>query len=362
MKEHDLYKEITDDLIVDMKKVDKYCLQDEGEIVTMKKHKIWKKRTMGIAAAVACVVLICMPVMAKELIKIWDHTVASIFGADSKIQQEYQNTNLTQVFETSETENMESEEEDLSETKAVTVADNNGVMVSLTQTIADDYSMYIYLEVKTDGTISLTDNNLFEYVTLYVDGKPWAGYDNMGGGFVEDEYAVSEYERGFELRYLNSASDGINLGGHDVRLELSNLQADAGKLDMYTIAEGSWQLQWKVEGQYSGEVKTLDLENTVITVGEGTYTLKDIDISPISYYMHYENHGVDSFETGPLNIAFIMKDGTIYDDENNPSEDNMLACGAGGYDLDSELITFVKVLNLSELKAIRINGTVFDIK
>lgn len=353
MKEHDLYKEITDNMILDIKNIEKRCLMEERKVVDMKKHKLLKMRTIGIVAAVACVVIICTPVMAKELIKLWDNTVANMFGADENIQEQYQNTNLTQIFETSETEKTES-----GGIKAVTVAENNGVTVTLTQTLADDYSMYIYLDVKTDGKIYLTDENLFENIILYVDGKIWDGYDNFGGGFVEDEYAISDYERGLELRYLNS--EGISLTGHDIKLEVSNLQADAGKLDMYTIVDGSWCLQWKVDGQYCGEVKTVDLNDTVLTAEVGTYTLIDIDISPISYYIHYENHGIDSFEVGPLNVAFMMKDGTIYDDENDYLEDRMLA-GAGSTDLDGEFMSFVKVLNLSELKSVRINGTVFDL-
>lgn len=146
-------------------------------------------------------------------------------------------------------------------------------------------------------------------------------------------------------------------------MELTNLQADAGKPDMYNAVEGIWNLEWKVASAYSGETKTIDLKNTVLEAQRGgTYTLGSIDISPISYNMQYLNRGVDSFEEGSLHVAFIMEDGTIYDDETAYTDELSLAGNGGGTSIDGEYMAFKKVLDLSKLVAVRINGIVFDAK
>lgn len=355
MKEHDFYKEITDSMVADLDTIEKRCLQKK-ETARMKKHRTLGKRTIGIAAVVAvCAVLLCMPAMAKGLAKLWNDTVADLVGADEEIQEQYKDSNLTQTFGSEETKT-----ETENGSSAVTTAENGGVTVTLTQTFADRYSLYVYLNVKTDGTIPLSDDHLFDKTTLYVNGEIWEGFISFGGGFVSDSYAVSDYERSYELIYLNPG--GIHLEDQEISLKLEDLLADAGKPDMYPAAEGSWQLKWRAAGEYKGETKTIDLKDTKIDDLTGSYTLTSIEISPISYFLHYESENTDSFNEGPLKVAFIMKDGTIYNDETLNSDENMITGNGGSMGPDGEFMAFVKILNLSELEAVRINGNLFNIR
>ena len=363
MKEKELFKQVSGEMLTDMKEIEAMYEQQRNKgnekienlcQGSMNKRKTsnaikYRKRIIAMSAtAAACLLVVCMPVMAKGAKSLWNAIIAKQVGADEEVQQQYEGTKLTQVFD-----------EDAN-ADAVTVAECNGVIVTLQQTFADDYGMRIYLDVNTNGEIPLTDMNLFDASVIYVDGNVWEGYDNGGGGFVEDAYAVSDTERTYELFYLNSK--GIDLTGKNVTLELTDLLGDHGKQDFYTALEGTWKLQWNVSGKYMGETRTVDLKETKFS----KYILEDIELSPISYTINYayDGNGEDLFNDAMLQVAFIMKDGTIYNDETNPDagDELWITGGGGGCSLDQQRESFVKVLDLENLKAIRINGMVFEIK
>lgn len=357
MKEHDLYKEIAENMVADLEQIEKRC-EKNRRIVYMKKNRgmnkmhrqagtpVMNKKVVGIIVAAACALVVGLPVMASGVAKIWDSTVANLFGIEEEVQGKYQDTNLTQLFE-------DNTEKDTQENQNITVAEQNGVTVTLTQTVADEYCMYVYVTVKTDGTIALTDEHIFDKTTLYVEGKEWNGFTSMGASFVSDSYATSENERNYEIIYLN-AEEGIHLDNQRVELVFNNLMKDSGK-QVYTAAEGNWKLEWTVEGAYSGERKTIDLKDTVVNGKDsGVYQLDTIDISPITYYLHYQNKGVDTFNEGELHVLFIMKDGTVYNKDN-------VQIGNGGISTEKgEFLVFDKMLDISQLKAVEINGTVYE--
>ena len=313
------------------------------KMINRKRSKNRKIITISVAAA-CLVMLCCTPVFAEGIRKLWNDIVAKMYDADENVQVQYENTDLIQTFSPEENRNENTDEK--------VKAECNGVTVTVAQTMADDYGICIFVNVKDDGKEKLSDNHLFESTQLYVDGKIWDGFDNFGGGFVEDIYAKSDYERIYELRYLNS--EGIDLVGKDVTLRLSNLQADAGKLEMYTAVEGTWELQWNVSGKYVGEKKFIDLKNTQIT----DYILKNIEITPISFTLNYEYTGNDPNNLDSINVAFLMKDGTIYNNENAPESTEWIT-GAGVFGPDYARRTLEKILNLDELDAVRICGIDF---
>jgi hypothetical protein len=196
----------------------------------------------------------------------------------------------------------------------------NGLTVTALQTLGDRNGVYLLLDVKAPEGTTLSDSNMFEDPGVTIEGI--GRHVSWSGGFMSnfDKTASpsgAANERYFELRLLNTEQEDWN--GKTITLDFKNLQADRGKLDLYTVVEGEWKLSWPLS--YTDQMQTFDLNKTY-TVNGHAVTVKTVELSPLSMTFTLGGDGLktliddsDLNECGCLcTVALTMRDGTTTDD------------------------------------------------
>ena len=191
-----------------------------------KKYK--RKRISGrllIAAAVICTGM-GVTVAAKEFFKWNDHLLKRLEPSEEQ-QETMQESNYIQNIDQSVTQ--------------------NGVTVTLTDSIQDQGFLYAFFEVKTEDSISMTDHTSFEEMTHFkIDGKEvYAVDDNRFGSFntgVGQDVLLKTDQNSAHLKYFNAciSYDGdYDLSNKTVEITLKNL-TEEGDYDTTVITDGTW--------------------------------------------------------------------------------------------------------------------------
>lgn len=189
----------------------------------------------------------------------------------------------------------------------------NGVTVTVSQTIVDSY--YAHIIFKVEGYDAGEGKQpFFETDTVVVDGyDPWKDpYDEKrhfgsGGDWYngvtmgEDGRAVrisdgkpldeiEDYQDNYKLEdgsyeyrlTLTHTADKDYFMGKPIHLELHNL-GTAEKEDLTNVIDATWSFDWVLEG--SPEKKEYDLN---ASIGDTGVTVKHVEISPISLNVTYD--------------------------------------------------------------------------
>ena len=189
----------------------------------------------------------------------------------------------------------------------------NGVTVTVSQTIVDSY--YAHIIFKVEGYDAGEGKQpFFETDTVVVDGyDPWKyPYDEKrhfgsGGDWYngvtmgEDGRAVrisdgkpldeiEDYQDNYKLEdgsyeyrlTLTHTADKDYFMGKPIHLELHNL-GTAEKEDLTNVIDATWSFDWVLEG--SPEKKEYDLN---ASIGDTGVTVKHVEISPISLNVTYD--------------------------------------------------------------------------
>lgn len=189
----------------------------------------------------------------------------------------------------------------------------NGVTVTVSQTIVDSY--YAHIIFKVEGYDAGEGKQpFFETDTVVVDGyDPWKDpYDEKrhfgsGGDWYngvtmgEDGRAVrisdgkpldeiEDYQDNYKLEdgsyeyrlTLTHTADKDYFMGNPIHLELHNL-GTAEKEDLTNVIDATWSFDWVLEG--SPEKKEYDLN---ASIGDTGVTVKHVEISPISLNVTYD--------------------------------------------------------------------------
>jgi hypothetical protein len=85
----------------------------------------------------------------------------------------------------------------------------------------------------------------------------------------------------------------IDFNEKDFTLHFKNLQADAGKLDMYTILEGDWTLTWKMS--YKDSTEYFDI-NKKYNLSGYDVLVKRVEITPLSMIIYFDGEDIKSME------------------------------------------------------------------
>lgn len=199
----------------------------------------------------------------------WNDKLAEIFGID-KIQQ-------NNLIEKGVTE------------QAKSSATDNGLTISLVQTLQDKDYFYALLEVIAPKYIKLTDTNLFEEWQFDVSGQKDYSY-STGHGFMD---VIEEPEITNRRYYEIWIKKSIDFNEKNFTLHFKNLQADAGKLDMYTILEGDWTLTWKMSYKDSTESFSI---NKKYNLSGYDVLVKRVEITPLSMTIYFDGQDIKSME------------------------------------------------------------------
>ena len=195
-----------------------------------KKYK--RKKISGrllIAAAVICTGM-AVTVAAKEFFK-WNDYLVKRLDPSEEQQETLQESTYIQNIDQSVTQ--------------------NGVTVTLTDSIQDQGFLYAFFEVKTEDSISMTDHTSFEEMTHFkIDGKEvYAVDDNRFGSFntgVGQDVLLKTDQNSTHLKYFNAciSYDGdYDLSNKTVEITLKNL-TEEGDYDTTVITDGTWDFKW----------------------------------------------------------------------------------------------------------------------
>lgn len=264
----------------------------------------------------------------------WNQKLAEIFGAD-KIQQ----NNLI--------------EKGVTEQAKSSVTDN-GLTISLVQTLQDKSYFYALLEVVAPKDIKLTDTNLFEEWQFDVSGQKDYSY-STGHGFMD---VIQEPEITNKRYYEIWIKKSMDFNEKNFTLHFKNLQADAGKLDMYTILKGDWTLTWKMS--YKDSAKSFDINKKYILSGYDVL-VKRVEITPLSMTIYFDGEDIKSMEKAekvdldkleslkPIFFKGVKyKDGTIVSISGGPGGEGFNNA-TGEYKLST---SFNKVIDTEKLKGV----------
>lgn len=294
----------------------------------------------GVAAAlVFLLVLGSVTAVAAGVTGHWNTNVAEEFSADKELQDKL----LKQEYARDLTTDRQPGE--------ILQATDNGVTVTVKQTLTDKYGMYIFLEVEIDKKKGIRlDTERLNIGPDLMHKIKGVKYTNYNSGFVNLKNN-SPYKKGYELLMVNDNGKECDMRGKEVSLHLKNLlksdDTHAGKEKV--ILKGEWNLKWKVKSNN----KTIRIPvNRTVKKGKNTFDVKDIELSPLSGKVTYKRSGKDE-RAEYLGITYVMKDGTKY---NDPEDDDSWIDGAGSVTNEGQTFGFGTVLDIENLKSIIIQG------
>lgn len=314
------------------------------------------RKRLAISMCMAVLITSSVFVVAAKFPHFWNETVAKLFQADNNQQNKLVEQGYANVLSKAPAENKEAKENTDSKNNLL-IAESNGVTVTATQTLADKYGIYVYLNVKANNGIKLNSDQVFDIWDITVDNDK-GFFNNMTAGFVTDEESISDSERGYEIWLANTTGEPMT--GKTLNIHLENLlQADKKQGD-YVLVEGVWDFKWNITNSTASKV--IELNDTIVA-DDVKLLLDSVELSPLSYYVHYtsDGEGTTSEDFMGAEVSFIMKDGRIYNGENGKDED-IITGGPGMIGADGTLRIFDKVLDLDQLEAIKINGKEYKIK
>lgn len=311
-------------------------------------------RKSVVAAGLCAVALIgSVSVAATELPKLWDKTVAEMTKTGKAAQEKGIHDGVVDVVSDHEKSDYEKKER-----QEVTEATHDGVTVRVKQTMTDSNGMYIYLEVEAPKGVKLdADTMCFDKSVCTLDGRN--AYGNIGSGFVRDEFAVSPNKRGYEFFLLNDWE--VEASGKEISLRLTNLISEdmrdpAGKEEV--VARGTWDLKWTVST--ASKQKKVILLGQTIALKKGTLTLRQMELSPMSFRILYDMDKNVSLKNGlPYTVSLKMKDGMVYE---YTDEGYSLFDGPATVTSEYELQGFWGVIDVEQVAAVCINGTDYPVK
>lgn len=287
--------------------------QTLNEIRETKRKKKSKAMRWQAAAAVMGIMLIGTVTVGAAGFFLWHPDVAERFDANEAQQQELEAQKVTVPVDASCT--------------------NQGVTVSLEQSLMTEKYMYIYFKITAPKDMKLSQNTFFQNSSLLLNGKDAeASYCGGVPDFSEDGTDNVTY-----WEYFVEWTDKNDLSGQEMTARFENLiESDMAKDQDTTLVEGTWDVTWNLE--YSPSEQTFVLNQPI--EGEDI-TVKEVTISPISIEVVYDWARKEIEETiidengeeeicsefaDPVVFAaqYRMKDGTVQD----------ISCGgmgSGGY-------------------------------
>lgn len=186
----------------------------------------------------------------------------------------------------------------------------NGVTITLVNTVQDQNLLYALFKIETDDSIILDDTTSFEEgLNIKIDGTSTYDMEQLGsyGAGAGLAYPDGISESSPHLQYYEvslSYNGDYDLSGKTVQMELKNLtqggdKAENGKV----VAKGVWKFEWTLDEILS--MTRLDV-NRKCDFGGYEITVEAMEISPLKYtlYLDYEE---------------AMK---VYEDERNRFEYN----------------------------------------
>lgn len=296
--------------------------------ITMKKKGRKTKRTFAVAALTAVLVLGTMTVAVAAFRGSLTEGLRQMFHISEEQEEDILNRQdgLVQIIET-EAQTPVDETEAVVDSSAaeetweiglvmaegdVTSATCNGITVTLTQAMVDNY--YMVLSLRVEGLPEEdTESMSFTETKMQFIGEDKFG--SMSGSLASYGEGIQEWVYSIRPRNQKDPVPGWFFGKQlEINLKDINVFVD-NEVGSEDVLEGEWNLKWTVQGTEESTVFALNHE-----LGNTGATVTTVDMTPISVEVRYnfpkETYQVEGGGTmhkePPYLMGVIMKDGTVY--------------------------------------------------
>lgn len=271
------------------KELDQAVLQSIEEGMNMKeKSNRFLTRTGKIAAAFLAGIITTGGI-AYAASHLWNQDVAKQFGVNNKekTMQDLNNQGFADIPTSTKKTPLEVEKE--------------GIKVKVLQTLADEQSAFIYLQVEYGDQYKVIDKEIKTYP--YTDiadsniSQPASIYFTLNGS---DESLSYSYETK-EIKDKNTVtyccqllSDGQSFKNAKINMLIRNF--DVWKTDVaypMSVAVDDWNLSWNLSTGTNKRVYTL---NKKLTIKDTSVTLKSFELSPLSCKLTIDAQDYDKLQ------------------------------------------------------------------
>lgn len=232
------------------------------------------------------------------------------------------------------------------ETPACSVT-KDGVTISILQTMADQYGIYVLCEVVVPDSITLPEGAAWSlgWLTPTLEANPTGVQGGQGGQEILEQDA-------HRMLILSTflPSDPIKEG--PISFALPTLAYWNGQEEV-VLAEGPWELEWELTQVEPGI--TLSPETPIVLDG-WTPVITEITISPFSLHIYSDNTSLPD-----VPMALVFRDGSKLDidpfDYDHVSEGAYLADEATGRQKYEFYYRFYDVIDPTQVTAVVIGET-----
>ena len=212
---------------------------------------------------------------------------------------------------------------------------SNGVKVKAAQVIGDKYGIYVGLQVT--NVKDVTSEPTFKHVSAVVD--PESSLQCSSSNYMGVDEGVQSF-----IYHINSKE---TMTGKTITLTFEDYGFWNDKGKFVNVAKGKWTLTWELN--YVETSKTIDV-NQDVHIGNQTYFLKNVILSPLSVTAHFsENPKINNI---PVVVAFM--DGTLSDVDHARKYDV--------YDKDNTItLSFHKIVKEQDVESITIGDLVIPV-
>ncbi len=235
----------------------------------------------------------------------------------------------------------------------------NGVTITVKQTLADPFGIYVLYEMTVPDDVEL--DNSIGWSTEVLDAPTVTTEDyitaNTGGSEILEQSGNKRTVL-YHLDTTTAFKDG------NIKLILKDLiryktKDTTGSTEITPVVEGQWELEWKFT--FADTSKTIDL-NRPLSINGSNNTITKIVISPMSFCMFVKGDSI----VGSARPVIWFKDGSqiTYDDlENkNKSFSYYLIDEANMIYSNQLYYRFENIINLNDVVRIQIGDEVIPIE
>lgn len=346
MNEKDFFKDATKDMIVDLKEIDMNMTNDKKTDRSGNRSENRSRRS--IYNKIAVIVIVCVislstiGVGASAIYHKWSDGTRDKFQVSNEDAEKYEQSGLAQFP---------------GEESGVKEVTQNGVTISVAQTIIDNY--YAYVSFRIEGfDIKAGETPGFETHHCTLDGKEVSNLSGFYARNVLDEngqlvfrddelvqnYVLEDGSMEYHILLDSKGKKGF-LQGKKLAVELGNLGVYDDYLDMKVDNDGIWRFEWEIGGDSTSMTKETHtvLEDTGAVVTE-------CEVSPISIRAVLDIDGAKNMtpdEKYAVLSGVKLKDGTMLTDIVDAGNENVNA--AGEYEL---LFTTDRILDVSQVESL----------
>lgn len=312
MTEQEIYKEATKSMVVDLEGI-KMNMQFENNKEKKKQHRM---NRVAAAIVIGMIGMNSVGVCAYAIHN-WNSGIMDKFQVASEDTIKYEETGVAQF------------PDEKGETKSVTV---DGVTISATQTIVDNYYAYVALTV-TGYEVGNGMQPEFSSVNCTLDGEPVSSTSGFYDGTIDDGNGcaimadgseipsdengslVSSYMRNdgtleYHILLYTDGTKGYFID-KNLHVELTDLGVYGEKEEVSVDKTGTWSFDWKLEGDDSFEIVKCSDE-----LGDTGVIVTECEMSPITLRTVYDVSNMrEKLSLDDSNIPHLsgvkLKDGTI---------------------------------------------------